>query len=462
MKNNKFTLVSLLLVGTLQVRVIAQTPPTLQEVIDSALVQDYAFENKQLELRRIELDQERIKDTYMPRIELNAKESYAYAASNLTTPAFAIPQLQMAFPEHENRYKLDNFITQADLKASFLLFSGGKVSNLKKANEARLEAETALLETDRNAIIQNVTALYDQLAMLKSVKATLDQSSKRLDENLKVAEKALSLGLITQYEYNKVTLAVSQLAAKYKEYEGKRRLVVLSLHTITKIEYDRLEKIEEDLIIMPVSYVDEPVNRPEITALNAAVLANEYKVKAAKKWWVPKIGASASVGYFGLHNGRLRTTDPSLTTQQPLNHTFSSISATPVFIAGVGLKWDLFDGKEGINETKRAQIDLQIAQNKRDDVSEKITLQLEKQKVELEIAGDRLEVKKTALQIAENSMEQAMKEFKVGLIKSLQLLEAENDLQLAQQEYAQAIFQQRRAAVQYLEAAGVLDVTTLK
>ncbi len=441
---------------------IAQTAPSLREILDSAIVHDYNYANKQLSLESIELDQERLKDVYMPRLDINAKGAYMFSVTDLTTPEFIVPQLQMAIPEHTNTYKVQNFLTTADLQASFVIFAGGKVGYLKKANLERYNAEQALLTSDRTEIIQNVTAVYDQLAMLKEMKKMLDDSDKRLEENLKTAGKALEYGLITQFEYNKVVLAQTQLQSKFKEYEGKRKLVLLSLNMITKIDMQRLALIDNDIDVMTVGYVNEAQNRPELIALAAAVKANEYKVKAAKTWWIPKIGASASFGYAGLLGTTIRSTDPMLFSQQPMDMRLQNVNVFPMTTVGVGVKWSIFDGREGITDTKKARLDLKIAENKQKDAGEKITLQLEKNKIELEVATDQLTVKETALSIAENSMEQATKEFKVGLIKSTQLLEAEGDLQKAKLDHAQAIFQQRRAAIEYLRAAGTLETTTLK
>lgn len=441
----------------------SQKTPTFQEIVDSALVHDYSYENKELSLKLTELDQERLRDVYMPKLELNAKEAYAYGAMNFTTPAFAIPQLQMGFPTHENRYQLDNFLTTADLKASFVLFAGGQVGNLKKANKAKLEAESAMLQVDREELTKNVAAVYDQLGMLKVVENTLIESKNRLKESERFASKALENGLITQFDYNKINLAVSQLDAKFKELEGKRKLILLNLHTLTTIDINRLEKIDEDLKVMPVSNYDAVGYRPEIVALEAAIRANEFKIKATKTWWVPKVGASASLGYVGLHNGHLKSKDPFLLTYpNNLNHTIQNINAAPIFMAGIGLKWDLFDGGEGINATRRAKVELKMAENRRDDVQEKIELQLEKTKLELSIATDQIKIKEVSLEIAESTIIQAKKEFELGLIKSLDLLQAENDLQTAKMEYAQALFQQRRAAMNYLSAAGKLDVQSIK
>lgn len=433
--------------------VTAQKAPTLQELIDSALVHDYSRANQQLALEQIELDQQRIQDAFMPRVSFNAKEAYMYGATN-----FNLPEL-LILPEYENRYHMDNFLTQAELKADFLILSGGKVSQLKKANAARLEAETALANLSDEEIISAVYTSYDQLALLKEVKLLLDDSEKRLQVNEKQAKRAVELGLITQYDYNKINLSIAQLEAKKQEYEGKRRLLLMNLHTITKIDTERLALIDADLQVMMVNYVNKPVHRNELTALEAAVKANEYKVKAANTWWIPKIGASASVSYMGIHHGNMRSSDPMLFTDKKLDHNFNNYSIAPLAMVGVGLQWDLFDGRTGINETKRAKIDLKMAQNKHADISEKIALQLEKNRIELEIAQSQIANKQAALTIAEDAIKQANKEFELGLIKSVELIDADNDYQVAQMEYAQSVFQQRRAAVEYLKAAGLLTAT---
>src|SRR5690606_4550543 len=125
-----------------------------------------------------------------------------------------------------------------------------------------------------------------------------------------------------QFDYNKINLSVAQLDSKFKELEGKRQLVLLNLHMLTKIDLARLEQIDPNLDVLSVNYVNSAENRAELLALDAAVRANEYKVKAAKTWWVPKVGASASLSYYGLHNGHLKTNDPFLLTYpNPLNYS---------------------------------------------------------------------------------------------------------------------------------------------
>ena len=51
------------------------------------------------------------------------------------------------------------------------------------------------------------------------------------------------------------------------------------------------------------------------------------------------------------------------------------------------------------------------------------------------IADSQIEMKAKARQIARNALTQAEKEFRYGLIKSSQLIEAENDVENAELEY---------------------------
>lgn len=443
--------------------VSAQKAPTLTEILDSALVRDHHFENKQLEIESSKIDQQRLKDAYLPKVSASGKAAYVYSGFNLTSPAIGIPQLGTILPENENHYTLSSFFVNAGLDASVLIYSGGKVPNLKKAVAEKINAETVMLEKDQQEIIATTLLAYDQLGLLKEVKKVLEESEKRLNESKRTADKAYAYGLITAYEQKKIELAQAQLNSKFKEYQGKRDLVLMQLHMLTSIEIERLALLDKDLDVYHIVDMGNSIaSRPEFRALDAAVLANQYKIKAASSWWKPKVAASTSLGYYGLLNGRLKSKDPMLLTGQKLDQDLQNINLLPVFNIGVGFKWDFFDGRDGIHEVQKAKLELKMAENNKKDAEEKLVLNLEKNKIEYNVSNEQLNVKLTAKEIAKNGMNQASNEFKNGLIKSSQLLEAESDLQNASLEYIQAVFNQRRAAVELLRATGSLTPSSFK
>lgn len=464
MKNSKpgITLF-LFLQSLLPLGAMAQKAPTLAELIDSALVYDHRFENKQLEIESTKIDQQRLQDAYLPRLDLSGKAGYMLSAFDLATPGFTVPALHLGLPAGENRYTLSSGIVSVSANASALIYSGGKVTNLKKAVGEKVKAQTVMLEKDRQEIISQMLIAYDQLALLKEVRLVLREGEKRLAENKRTADKAFSYGLITAYERQKITLAQAQLDARIKEYEGKRGLVLLQLHSLTSIDTTRLALLDADLEAYQSVEMNSSIsNRSELSALESAIKGNQYKVKAATSWWKPKVMASTSVGYFGLLGGHLSSRDPMLISGQRLSQTIPDLNVLPMFSVGLGFKWDIFDGREGIHEVQKAKLELKMAENDKKEAEEKLTLNMAKAKMEYTIANEQLTVKLSAKEIAANAVKQAGSEFREGLIKPAQLLEAESDLQNASLELAQAVFNQRRAAAELLKASGSLTPAAFK
>jgi outer membrane protein TolC len=93
----------------------------------------------------------------------------------------------------------------------------------------------------------------------------------------------------------------------------------------------------------------------------------------------------------------------------------------PIFQAGIGFKWDVFDGNEGKHEVEKAKIEREILESKKSDAERKLQLNLANNQTNYNIADSQIEMKAKARQIARNALTQAEKEFRYGLIKSTQL-----------------------------------------
>lgn len=436
----------------------AQTAPSLQELKDSAIARNYELANKKLDIRETEIDQKKLKEAYLPHISITGKEAFILSSFGVKTPEIQIPQLNIDIKEGHNRYTATGNLITATAGAEMLLYSGGKVPALKKALSEKKNAQTALLEKDRQDIIGTIHQAYDQLALLKQIKVLLDDSEKRLAANKATADKALGYGLITKYEHQKIEVAQSQLESKNLEYEGKRALVLKQLHLLTNIAPARLEMIDNSLQPLVVNSTEGTIeNRAEIKALDASILANKYKMLSEKKWFVPKVQAATSLGYVGLSGGHLNSSKPILPVgNHKLSTDMPNLNIFPMFNIGIGFKWDIFDGNAGKRAVQKAGLDIQKSENSKKDALEKLELNLANTETNYNIANAQITVKAKQKDIAQNALTQATKEYRVGLIKSTQLVDAENDFQNAAMEYVQAIFDQRRAAVELLKATGSL------
>ena len=439
----------------------AQQPPTLAELAEKAIAKSYDLANAELGIAAERETRQSIREVYLPRLEANGKYAYLNNDLKVDIPTATLPLLDLPIFEGSSSFPSHANLWTADLTASAVLFSGTKAPKMGKALDYKIKAEEHLLEKQRQEIIEKVSTAYDQLALLKQVQRVLSESQKRLAIEKETAEKAFGYGLITSYELQKVDVAQTTLAAKQQEYEGKHDLLLKQLNQLTDVPVDELAAIDAELL--PHS-IDHPAggveNRPEIAALDAAIEASNYKIAAEKTHWIPKIQAVARMGYYGLSDATLKT--PYHLGGQPVRLDLNQLRAFPSYTVGIGFKWDIFDGLAGKREVNKARIALKQAENNRQQAGELLRLNLDKAQSEYLLANKQLTAADARKATAQTAVQLAHKEYQVGLIKVSERIGAETDYQQAALDYAQAIFDQRRAAHQLLLATGSLTIDQLK
>ena len=466
MKTFKNNLTKLLV--CLPIAFSAQQAPSLQELITAGLSKDGTLEQQKLSLKYNELDQQKLNDVFLPKLEVSGKYGYMYTSANVTSPQISIPAIKPVFPgltvpEYNNTYNISGFSGSAKAEASVVLYSGGKVKHLHQALKEKKLSEEALMLKTSDDIVTEISKAYDQFALIHESKKVLDESKKRLEINRKTADKALGYGLITPYDHKKIELAQATLDSKMVEYEGKKDLLITQLQILTGIDRERIAAINPEL--MPVEYevLNNTVeNRAEIKALDHGIKATEYKILAERQWWQPKVQAVTSLSYFGFYDNLLYSSkNIAPFIPKKFNAAPNNINIFPMFQAGIGFKWEIFDGNEGKHLVEKAKIDKEILESKRNDAIKKLELNLANNRNNYHIANAQIKLKEKAKQIAAKGLEQIEKEFRYGTKTSSALIEAENDLQNAELELQTAIFNQRRAAIEVMKSTQNLNLQNL-
>ena len=168
------------------------------------------------------------------------------------------------------------------------------------------------------------------------------------------------------------------------------------------------------------------------------------------------------MSYFGLYNNHITTSNEIFPgTGRKLDINPKGISVFPIFQAGIGFKWDVFDGNEGKHAVEKAKIEKQILESKQKDAIKKLNLNLANNQTNYNIANAQIKLKEKAKQIAAKGLEQVEKEFRYGTKTSSALIDAENDLQNAELELQTAIFNQRRAAIELMKSTQNLNPENL-
>lgn len=446
----------------------AQSAPDFKELLDSAMVRDSNLKMQITQNKLTDLDEHKLKDIFLPTLELSGKAGYLNGTARLTSPEINLaPFINIPEGSFNNNFNVSGFSGVAKADAKMLLYSGGKVKYLKKAVEEKKKSEDILLEKTRDEVMATISKAYDQLALIHQSKKVLDESKKRLDINKKTADKALGYGLITPYDHKKIELAQATLDAKVVEYEGKKELLLTQLYILTGINRDRLRMIDPILSPVELLAAEKGIEqRAEIRALEHGINAANYKIKAEKTWMIPKVQLMASAYYIGLYGNRIKSSEnvvpavPALGYEgKKLDWSPNNINVFPLITAGIGFKWEIFDGKEGKHAEETAKVGKEVLQNQKEDALKKLSLNLANNQTNYDIATAQITLKAKQKELAKSALVQAEKEFRYGMSKSSQLIDAENDLEAAELDYQNAIFNQRRAGIELMRSTQELDIT---
>jgi outer membrane protein TolC len=174
------------------------------------------------------------------------------------------------------------------------------------------------------------------------------------------------------------------------------------------------------------------VERPDLMQAEAAVRAGEATVRASHDERWPTLRFSGDYGVIGPTTPRLEST----------------------FSVGVGLRLPLFEG--GRIHAREAQdaAKLERLRAERDDLRARIELDVRSALLDLSSSGERLTAARDALDLAEEQLRQSEDRFGAGVAGNLEVVQAQDAVATASDNYLSAIFAHSLARFALARAVG--------
>lgn len=443
---------------------------SLQDLASLAVKKNRGIQNHQLEIEKIAHQKSQIKHTFIPTLEASGR--YAYTTGNLKMntapfslqvpgvtlpplipgfPPISLPPLSAELPAINQNINFNGNLLMGGLTAKWTLFTGLKANKLIKAVDHKLMAEQLMLSTKEVALVTEVAAYYDKIALLNKTQEVLLAQQKRLDRESRVAKKALENGLITAHQYQQIEIATLTLANKQLEYDGAKELLYLKLNQLTGVSTDTLELLEVNLAprTIPDTITQTYLDRTELNALSEAELAKQYQYQSEISGYLPKVQAFASSQYLGITNGEFESVG------------INEISAAPINMVGIGFKWEIFDGLHTHGERQKLNIELEQIRNKKLDAQELLALNYKNSLVNYHNLSAQVILKEKQVTVTKKSVEISFKEYQNGLIPVSELLTLMATYTTHSLEYYTTLCNQRNAALQLLNATNSLNISNL-
>ena len=440
MKTRYFVIVLLLL--SLHVSAQDTLRLSVQDCIDLALENNIPLKNAQLEIGKAQATKRQAEAEYLPSVSAQA---LAFDAKNAML-SFGIDDIDNALVRQtlynlyaqyggflglEKEYSFVQKGTMLNLMATEPLYAGGRIRNGNRLAKLGIEAAELQAQVKEDEIRLQTQCLYWQIVALQDKVNTLNQLDQLLDTLGKDLEGAIEAGLAMPTDQYKLTVKKNESALNRKKVEDGLMLLKMALAQYIGIDGHALTLTDTlGLEVAPTAYFQDPVEavsqRRESQLLDLSVKAERLKKKMTLGEALPSLLVGGSASY----------------------HTFLGNGKPNALVFAV-LQVPITDWYKTSWKLRQHNLDTEIAENNRRDLTEQMRLQTEQAWYNLEQSWLRITMAETALSDAEANMKIVSDYYEAGLVSLSDLLEAQTLLRQSHNELSDSRMEYRINVVSY-------------
>jgi len=337
--------------------------------------------------------------------------------------------------------------TTAGVQFQQLLFQPDLFIALKARKKA-VDYTDVTIKVMEDSIKSNVYRSYYSVLVAEKRKFYLDESIKRLEKLKSDQEKLFKNGFIEHLDLDKTQVGLNNLTTTSAQIGNlieigyaslKFALAINQKDTLILSDTLSIDIVKKGLLEMGnFNYGD----RKEIQLLNIVKDLQGLDLKRNKLAYLPTLAT-----YFSYSKNALRSDFSFFDFSQKWYKTS---------VWGLNLSVPIFDGNQKLNRTRQANFNLQKTTNTIDNLERAIDLQLTAANVVFKNALSTLDIQERNVQLAEKVYNVTKKKYEQGLGSSFELLQTQQELESAQSNYFQSLFDAVSAKISFTKALGKL------
>lgn len=428
----------LLLVPLLVNSVASAQDITLDQLVNKALSGNYSVQAARLDELKTETQIAEVKASGRPQINL-AGDYRRY----LKIPGQVVPA--SAFGGPEGSYSVLAFglpyNLSTSLQATQPLFNQSLLIATKAAKVSR---DLSLLQTQKtkedvaytvSATYYNLQAVAQQISFLQTNMTATDRLIKITDL---LRQNKLAKGIdVDRLQLSKITsqTQLESLQATYNELLNTLKF----LAGMTQTDSLRVRTaIDESVPVTPAN--EYTINRTDLQLLDQQKTLNGLEQRNIKAGFTPTVSA------YGVANSTVYATGGDN----------SYIKNVPGYWLGLQLNWSVFDGLARKARLGQKRIDEQKLDVQTRQVRESISLDITNARNKFLVEQANLTTNQGQVELAGKVYTQTQLQFKEGTVDITDVVQAENSLRDAQNNYLNTLVNLRTAELNWKKATGTL------
>ncbi|MDD5362463.1 MAG: TolC family protein [Ignavibacteria bacterium] len=406
---------------------------SLKDLINKALQNNQSVKSSILETEIADKRVSEVKSSMLPQV--NVSGDYKYYTK--------IPVQLM--PVGGDIYQPFEISTPWNLGTTIsvgqLIFSQEYITGVQMANTGK-DLNRLLVRKSKEEVAYNVSAAYYNAQIINTQSNFIRSNITNMEKLISTAELLYENQMIKHTDVDKLKLNKTMLETQEKTVKVSYNEVINMLKFLSGIsQSDNLQinnEISTNTITLP-SYNIEP-ERIEVKLLEKQKELNLVERK------------NITAGYF-----------PSLSAYGVYNNTYYGKGGDAGFLKGlpgswVGLKlsWNLFDGLGKKSKIDQKNIEYEKLNTQLNQMNENISMELKNSIEQITLNESTILSRKEQLDLAQKIYDQTQLQFKEGLVNITDVIQSDNSLREAQNNYIVSTINLLNAQLAWKKAAGKL------
>ncbi len=414
-------------------------PLTFEEAIARGLRTNLGLLTSQQSSEEVRAQRLRALSSLLP--QLNGQVSMTEQELNLQAFGFNVklpPSAGFQIPKIVKPYSYQ----AALLNASIPIFDFRSISNLRASRESDKAAQLSVNDA-RDLVVQAVGNAYLQIiadgARITSTRAEIEADNAVFINATRRHDAGTAIGIDVLRSQVELKQRQQQIVAVTNQFEkdklGLARLIGLPIGQDFTVS-DPSPALPMEAVALKDALAKAYAHRADFQAAKARVIAAQFSVRAAKAERYPTLTAS---GYFGDEGLRLTS------------------NSHGVFVATGAVNFNVFDGGRIKADVAENNAELTNRRNELEDLRGQIDYQVRSALLDLQSAGAQVQVAKDNVQLAAESLRQSRDRFTAGVTNTVEIVQAQQAVALADENLISAQFQYNVAKVSLARAVGLAD-----
>lgn len=417
----------------------AQQQVSLQEAIKQALQNKAEAKKAALQIKKAEYKIAEARAGALPQVSANAGLTY--------NPI--IQESLLEFGGQRIRAQLGQpWSSQAVVSVNQAIFDQRVFTGLKAAKSTR-EFYVLNAQLSNEQIIENVATAYYQVFVQEENLKTLNVSYTNTEKVRNVIKSLVENGLAKGIDLDRTNVQLTNISANRQQLVNAVELSKNSLKFYMGVPIETDIELEEKTIEPKPELIAGNVDldtRTEVKVLQKNRELLQYNKKATEAYLYPTVGLQANYGWAG------QGSKFPLTNGINNGVLWSDYSAI-----GLNINIPIFTGGATKSKIQQAEIDILDIDQDIQNTQLSLSLDYKNSVTNIENALINIESMKNNVTLAEKVQKDTQANYQYGLATLTEVLDSENALTNAKQNYTTALLDYKQAEIKLIKAKGELN-----